>query len=69
MKYRHVSGGPAEMGGVDFSGTVHEPLVFDRNGICEVPDDMHEVAQTIAIGLAAGLIRPVKSRPKSSKED
>ena len=59
MKYRSLVG-PCEIGGVDGSGTPHDPLVFG-DGPVEVPDDEQELAQTIAHALAAGQIEVVKS--------
>lgn len=59
MKYRSLIG-PCEIGGVDGNGSPHEPLKFGEGDV-SIPDDMQEVALTIANALAAGQIEVVKS--------
>lgn len=54
--------GPGQVGGVDHSGAVHEPLVFDSDGYCTVPDDQQEYAQTVATLIRDGKVSVVKSR-------
>ena len=54
--------GPGQVGGVDHNGSPHDPLVFDDDGFCKVPDDQQEYAQTIAALLADGTVTKKKER-------
>ena len=59
--------GPGEVGGVDHNGHPHEPLVFDDDGLCTVPDDQQEYAQTLRNLLQSGQVSVAKSRkPKET---
>ena len=58
--------GPGQVGGVDHNGSPHEPLVFDDAGLCTVPDDEQEFAQTLSVLLRDGSI---SLKPSQRKKD
>lgn len=61
--------GPGEVGGVDPRGNPHEPLVFDEDGLCDVPHDSEVYAQTIATLLRDGVIEAVESKPSRKPKE
>jgi len=58
--------GPGTVGGVDHNGDPHDPLVFDDQGYCTVPDDQQEYVQTLNHLLDTGQIARSQRKTKGN---